>query len=270
MARLRAALGVPVVVHLHNGPQTADGPESLVLSRLLLRSARRVIAVSPAVADYARGVLPAHAERVRTVPNGIDPAEFERVAPATRARPYVLGAGALAERKGFDVLIDAFAAAGTDLDLVLAGDGPEGAALAARAAARGVAARVHFLGHVDRVTVASLLRGAAIVAIPSRFEGHPLICLEAMLAGAPVVASDIPGLPADLRHGQTGLRVPGEDPAALAQALRELAEVPERARALGRAAREAARRLPSWDEVTTRVLDEYEAALADGRIRAIE
>jgi len=270
VATLRAVLGVPVVAHLHNGPQTADGPESLVLSRLLLRSARRVIAVSPAVADYARGVLPAHAERVRTVPNGIDPAEFERVAPATRARPYVLGAGALAERKGFDVLIDAFAAAGTDLDLVLAGDGPEGAALAARAAARGVAARVHFLGHVDRVTVASLLRGAAIVAIPSRFEGHPLICLEAMLAGAPVVASDIPGLPADLRHGQTGLRVPGEDPAALAQALRELAEVPERARALGRAAREAARRLPSWDEVTTRVLDEYEAALADGRIRAIE
>src|SRR5207247_5921231 len=140
VATLRAVLGVPVVAHLHNGPQTADGPESLVLSRLLLRSARRVIAVSPAVADYARGVLPAHAERVRTMPNGIDPAEFERVAPATRAPPYVLGAGALAERKGFDVLIDAFAAAGTDLDLVLAGDGPEGAALAARAAARGVAA----------------------------------------------------------------------------------------------------------------------------------
>src|SRR5207244_10512470 len=102
-------------------------------------------------------------------------AESERVARATRARPHVLGAGALAERKGFDVQIDAFAAAGTDLDRVLAGDGPEGAALAARAGARGVAARVHFLGHVDRVTVASLLRGAAIVAIPSRFEGHPLI-----------------------------------------------------------------------------------------------
>src|SRR5207253_1218864 len=59
VATLRAALGVPVVAHLHNGPQTADGPESLVLSRLLLRSARRVIAVSPAVADYARRARPA-------------------------------------------------------------------------------------------------------------------------------------------------------------------------------------------------------------------
>ena len=85
VARLRAALGVPVVVHLHNGPQTADGPESLVLSRLLLRSARRVIAVSPAVADYARRVLPAHAERVTTVPNGIDPPS-SRASRPRRAR----------------------------------------------------------------------------------------------------------------------------------------------------------------------------------------
>ncbi len=85
VATLRAVLGVPVVAHLHNGPQTADGPESLVLSRLLLRSARRVIAVSPAVADYARRVLPAHAERVTTVPNGIDPPS-SRASRPRRAR----------------------------------------------------------------------------------------------------------------------------------------------------------------------------------------
>jgi glycogen(starch) synthase len=253
-------LRVPVVVHLHNGPQTADGPESLVLSRLLLRSARRVIAVSAAIAEYARSVLPAGAERVVTVPNGADAGEFAAVPPAVRARPYVLGAGALAERKGFDVLIDAHAAAGIPLDLVLAGDGPERAALEARAAARGIASRVEFLGHVDRATVASLLRGAAVVAVPSRFEGHPLICLEAMIAGAPLVASAIPGLPVELRDGETGLLVPPDDVAALARTLRELAGTPERARALGRAARAAARGFPTWDEVTARVLAEYGAA----------
>jgi len=259
VAGLRAALGAPIVVHLHNGPRTADGPESLVLSRLLLRMASRVIAVSPAVADYARAVLPARATRVTSVQNGVDPDEFPAAAPAVRPRPYVLGAGALAERKGFDLLIDAFAAADTDLDLVLAGDGPERVALAARAAARGVGARVHFLGLVDRLAVASLLRGASVVAIPSRFEGHPLICLEAMLAGAPLVVSDLPAFPGELRHGETGLRVPAEDVAALARALGELTAAPERARALGRAAREAARRFPTWDEVTARVLDEYAA-----------
>src|SRR5439155_23426100 len=154
-------------------------------------------------------------------------------------------------------LFDAFAMAGTDLDLVLAGDGPERAALEARAAARGIAARGHFLGHVERAAVASLLRGAAIVAIPSRFEGHPLICLEAMLAGAPLVVSDLPAFPGELRHGETGLRFPPED----ARALGELAADPERARALGAAARAAAHRFPTWEEVTARVLAEYAAVV---------
>jgi glycosyltransferase involved in cell wall biosynthesis len=256
------ALRVPVVVHLHNGPRTADGPESVLLSRVLLRCAQRVIAVSSAVAEYAQSVLPTRAARVVTVPNGADADEFATVPGAHRPRPYVLGAGALAERKGFDVLIDAHAATGIALDLVLAGDGPERAALEARAAARGIASRVEFLGHVDRATLAGLMRGAAVVAMPSRFEGHPLVCLEAMLAGAPLVASAIPGLPAELRHGENGLLVPPDDAPALAAALRQLAEAPERARALGRAARATAGRFPTWDEVTARVLAEYRAALS--------
>jgi glycogen(starch) synthase len=261
VAALRG-LGVPIVVHLHNGARTADGPESLPLSRLLLRSARRVIAVSPAVADYARAVLPGRADRVVIVPNGVEPDEFASVTPTARPRPYILGVGALAERKGFDLLIDAVARADAALDLVLAGDGPERAALEARAAARGIAARTHFLGHVDRAAVAALLRGATVVASPSRFEGHPLICLEAMLAGAPLVVSDIEAFPEELRHGETGLRVPPEDVAALARTLAELAAAPARARALGHAAREAARHFPTWDEMTARVLAEYAAVTA--------
>ena len=261
VAAMRTALRVPVVVHLHNGPRTADGPKSLVLSRMLLRCARRVIAVSAPVADYARGVLPVRAGSVVTVPNGADQDEFAGVAAARRDRAYVFGAGALAWRKGFDVLLDAFAAADLDLDLVLAGDGPERAALAQRAADRGVARRVHFLGHVDRATVASLLRGACVVAMPSRFEGHPLIALEAMLAGVPLVASDIPGLPPELRDGASGLLVPAEDVGALAAALRRVGTSTDAAQAMGLAAREAARRFPSWEAVTDRVLAEYDRAL---------
>lgn len=258
LAALRATTRIPIVLHLHNGARTADGPESPALTRLLLRASRRVIAVSPPVAAYARSALPGAAERVVVVPNGVDPEEFLEVAPIARPRPFVLGVGRLAEQKGFDVLIDALPA--TTLDLVLAGDGPERESLARRAVARGVAERVQFLGVVGRATVAGLLRGAAVVAMPSRFEGHPLVCLEAMLAGAPLVAAAIPGLPSELVHGETGLLVPPDDPAALGAALADVASSPERARALGRAAAAAARRFPTWRSVTTRVLDEYEAA----------
>lgn len=254
---LRLAVRVPIVVHLHNGAETADGPPSPRLQRLLQRSAARVIAVSPAVADFARSALPGRAVDVVAVPNGSDPAEIADAAPVQRARPYVLGVGALAARKGFDLLIDAVAASGVDHDVVLVGDGPEREALARRAEARGLAERVVFVGQVDRRTAAGFIRGAAIVAIPSRFEGFSLVCREAMLAGRPMIASALPVFPPELRDGETGLVVPPDDVPALARALARLAASPAEAGALGAAAREAARTFPTWDEVTDRVLAEY-------------
>jgi glycosyltransferase involved in cell wall biosynthesis len=254
---LRAATRAPVVVHLHNAAQTADGPESPLLSRLLLRCAARIIAVSPDVAAYARACVPRRAARVAWIPNGIDPDEIGPRPPAERPRPYVLGVGRLARQKGFDLLIDAVLAAELDMDLVLVGDGPDRTALEKRARAGGGGGRVHFLGAVDRDTVARLMAGAAIFAMPSRFEGHPLVCLEAMQAGAPIVASAIPGLPVELQDGENVLLFPSEDVAALGARLKTLAAAPERARALGRAAQATARRLSAWHDVTARVLSIY-------------
>jgi len=177
--------------------------------------------------------------------------------PSAPPRPYVLGVGGLAPRKGFDLLIDALAAAGVDLDLVLAGDGPERAALATRAAAHGLGARVHFEGHVERTALASLVRGGRGGRDPLALRGLLARLARAMQAGAPIVASALPVFPPELRDGETGLLVPVGDVAALAGALRTLATDPERARALGTAARAAARAFPTWDEVTAHVLAEY-------------
>jgi glycosyltransferase involved in cell wall biosynthesis len=195
---------------------------------------------------------------VTVIENGIDPAEFDAGLPAEHPRPYVLGVGRLTEQKGFDLLIDAFAAAAVPLDLILAGSGPDLPALRARAEGCGLTERVHFLGHVDREVVLRLLRGATVVAMPSRFEGHPLICLEAMQAGAPLVASNLPGLPPALRDGETGVLIPPGDVGALASALRSLAGDSDRARRLGRAAAAAARSFMDWRQVTDRVLGEYD------------
>jgi glycosyltransferase involved in cell wall biosynthesis len=257
---MRAASRAPIVVHLHNGAQTADGPESPRLQRLLQRCASRVICVSAAVAEWARTVVPERADRVVAIPNGTDADELIAAPPIVRERPYVLGVGHLAPRKGFDVLIAAVAASGTALDVVLAGDGPERGALAELAARSGLNGRVHFVGNVDRPTVAGLMRGAAAVAVPSRFEGFSLVLREAMAVGAPVVASALPAFPDELRHGETGLLVPAGDAGALGDALRTLVDDPEHALALGRAARVAARAFPSWDETIDRVLAVYERA----------
>jgi glycosyltransferase involved in cell wall biosynthesis len=255
------ATGVPVVVHLHNGPVTADGPESPALFRLLVHSATRVVAVSPAVAEYAHASVPGRAARVVVVTNGVDHDAFADAPPLPRARPFVLGVGRLTAQKGFDLLVDACAGLPASHDLVLAGEGPDRDALARQAAACGLADRLVFLGLVDRATVAGLLRAAAVVAIPSRFEGHPLIALEAMTAGTPIVASALPNMPAELRADESGLLVPPGDVPALAEALRGLVADPERARRLGRAAADAAHAIPSWDVVAERTLAVYRAAL---------
>jgi glycogen(starch) synthase len=263
VAFVRALARVPVVVHMQNAARTADGPDSPRLMRMLLRCGARVVAATPAVADYARSMLPERpADAVVWVPNGVELEAFTAVEPERRAHPYVLAVGRLADQKGFDVLIDAFARADLPLELLIAGEGPDREPLARQAAARGLGERVHLLGEVDRPRLARLLAGTTLVAIPSRFEGGgPLVALEAMAAGRPIVISRIPGIHPDLRHGETAWLVPPEDPEALAAALRELVVVsPERARALGAAGLALAKRLPDWDAVTDRMLEIYDGA----------
>jgi glycogen(starch) synthase len=252
------AARAPVVVHLHNAERTADGPASPFWSRRLLHTARHVITVSPAVAEYAMRIHPGLTGRVSVVRNGVDPGDFDGVDPERRPSPYLLAVGRLAPQKGFDVLLAALAAATHVPPLVIAGGGPERDVLLTQATRLGIVSRIEFLGDVPRERVKRLLRGAEAVVMPSRFEGNPLIALEAMQAGTPLIASAIPGLPEELRDGATGLLVPPEDPASLARAIDRLLADPTGAQRLGRAAAIAAQAMPTWRAVAARVLGVYE------------
>jgi glycosyltransferase involved in cell wall biosynthesis len=254
------AARAPVVVHLHNADRTADGPPSPFWSRRLLGAARHVIAVSPAVGEFAVRMSPRLDGHVSVIRNGVDPGEFAEVEPERRPAPYLVAVGRLSPQKGFDVLLDALAKLPHAIPLVIAGDGPDREALAAQVSRLGLRSRVEFLGDVPRERVKRLLRGAAAVVMPSRFEGNPLIALEAMQAGAALVASAIPGLPEELQDGVTGLLVPPEEPGALAGAIGRLVADPPEALRLGAAATEAARRMPTWHEVAGNVLGVYERA----------
>jgi glycosyltransferase involved in cell wall biosynthesis len=174
-------------------------------------------------------------ERIHVVLNGIEPAPIERAEARRRlldelgadeASLLVAGAGHVTRRKGFDLLIDAFARAEIpNARLVIAGDGPELPELRRRAAERGIADRVHWLGHRDDVP--ELLAGCGLFVLSSRNEGMANVMLEAMAAGTPVIAADISGVRTALGPGADGLPagwiVPPDDAPALASALREVA-----------------------------------------------
>jgi glycosyltransferase involved in cell wall biosynthesis len=176
------------------------------------------------------------AARTHYVPNfahdfaGVPPAVLP--APAGAAKLFALGR--LHVNKGFDVLLRALALL-PGAHLSLAGEGPERAALEGLAAELGVAGRVAFLGW--RRDTGALLAGCDVFVCPSRHEPLGNVVLEAWSAARPVVAAAAQGPVELIRHGETGLLVPKEDPAALAATIAGLLDQPARAAGLAAAGR---------------------------------
>jgi len=145
--------------------------------------------------------------------------------------------------KGVDVAVAAARRAG--VSLVVAGDGSERRRLEGLAAA---APLIRLVGSVDRSRASRLLAASDLLVVPSRVlasgrtEGAPTVVGEAYLAGVPVVASAVGGLPELVSHGVTGILVPPDDVVALAAILGELAQRPDECRRLGNAARRAGER----------------------------
>ncbi|MEV8510076.1 glycosyltransferase family 4 protein [Actinoplanes sp. NPDC051475] len=175
--------------------------------------------------------------RLERIPNGLP----SRVPGPERARTRtVLAAGRLGRQKGFDLLIDAFRTVHErhpDWELAIFGEGRLRARLTGQIEERGLAAHVHLRGLTRRLD--RELAAASIFALSSRFEGLPMVLLEAMAAAVPVVAFDCPTGPAEIvADGRNGLLVPAEDTAALADGICRLIEDAAAREVMGRAARE--------------------------------
>jgi glycosyltransferase involved in cell wall biosynthesis len=219
-------------------------PLQVALGRLTARLADRVLAPSAATAaeierDY--GV-----EDVGVLPNVTGGLPVDAAAPSDLPPDlppgFLLFVGRLRIRKGVEVLLaalDLLRRQGAAPTLAIAGDGEHRAALEAAAARRGLdASAVRFLGRADAARVRALLAAARALVVPSTYEGMPMVVLEAMAAGLPVVASRVSGIPEVVGDGETGWLVPPEDPEALAAALAELLADPEEGRRRGAAGRE--------------------------------
>jgi glycosyltransferase involved in cell wall biosynthesis len=159
---------------------------------------------------------------------GLDLARFSAIARAPTSPPTIVVAARLVPIKGVDVLIDAALQLRSGARILIAGDGPARAQLEARAAR----APVTFLGQVDTIARDRLLGTASVVVVPSRMlptgrsEGTPMIALEALAAGVPLVASEVGGLRA---LAPAAHLVQPEDPRALATAIDHILATPPRA-----------------------------------------
>ena len=179
--------------------------------------------------------------RLETVPNGVAP---WRLPPAALESKVVVAAGRMVKQKGFDLLVEAFAlvaARHPDWQLKIFGSGKGKDALAAQIKDLGLDGTVLLAGEARRLD--QQLAAASLYVLSSRYEGLPMVLLEAITAGLPVVSFDCPTGPAEIiTTGGNGLLVPPEDPAKLAAGICELIEHPETRRAMGAAALESSRR----------------------------
>jgi glycosyltransferase involved in cell wall biosynthesis len=169
------------------------------------------------------------------------------------------------EKKGFRVLVEAVAGL-PGIQVAIAGEGDLRDALAAEIAERG--APVSLVGPLQRDDMARALAAADVIAVPSvvdsagNVDGLPNSLLEALAAGAAVVASRVAGIPEVVRDDENGLLVPGNDAGALRQAIVRLTgDAALRAR-LGAAARHRAERELTWGAAARRFEECYAEAAA--------
>jgi len=244
----RARRGAPLVVTAHAsdelGPSaSAAGDAPAGRARRHARRVRAVLARADRVLTPSRfmaaRVRAAGAPRVEVVPLG--PTDETPAGPRAHEGFLVVALARFVPVKGLGLLLRAFAAslgAVGDARLVLAGDGPERAALEAEARALGVAGRVTFPGYVDGEARRSLLAAADVVAVPTlgAYETFGLAALDGAAAGAAVVVADGGALPERVEGG-AGLVVPAGDVGAWTAALRRLHDDPTARRALASVAR---------------------------------
>lgn len=262
------AAKVPLVVTFH----TADiAPSIYERWRPLAERIMDCITVRIAVSDVARDCVgvPFPGD-YRVIPNGIDVAAYARARDGKKVRGRILFLGRPEPRKGLAVLLEAFKGLRDRLPGVsLALGGPTSEELNALVARSGEAGAdelrgIQALGMLSYEPKIEQMRMAEVLCAPSLGgESFGIVLTEAMAAGLPVVASDIPGYRAVVAEGAAGVLVPPGDASALENALFNILEDAESRRDLSLGGIQRAERF-SWDRVADQVEEAYEDALVLG------
>jgi starch synthase len=259
LVRLAARLGIPAYASFQGGDRTLSWIEGLVRARSLKMSSGLVIASSAERLRVEKLYAGRHPP-IANIPNPLDSDEWKAI-DRQQAR-NLLGLPQQAfvainhgridiRRKGYDVLLSAWAASGGG-ELVIIGSGQDHAAFAALLAGSGLS-NVRWLADytTDRPLIRRWLSAADVYVTASRIEGMPVAPLEAMACCLPVIATDAQGLPDILEGGEAsgGLIVPRDDAAALAAAIDRMRADPDLRVRLGLAARQRIERRFSMSAV---------------------
>jgi glycosyltransferase involved in cell wall biosynthesis len=258
--------GVPLVVTEHT-EAVWRGRRARLVTRWFCRRASRVIAVSDAVKRRLVKQDDVPPEKIAVIPNAVpaNPDSGSSTPPLRgelRDRRLVGVLARLQPEKGVATFLKAGARVAKVVPqarFIVVGDGPLRAELEVLVRRLCLEQNVHFLGF--RSDPRALIELLDVLVVPSLTEGAPLVVLEAMAAGVPIVASAVGGIPDQIRHEGEGLLVPPGDPAALGDAVLKLLRDPGLARRMGASGCRKATTVFSHAEMMARTEDVYRATL---------
>lgn len=235
----QSAVCVPTLTTVHALPESSLTEDSLL--RKVVHASRAVNAVSAKGDRLLRSAFPDVADRLSHIYYGLAPSADAavEVVPPSFEEPVFLCLGRLTVQKGFDLALKAFARIGKVIPrarLMIVGEGVEEAALKQLSATLGIVDKVDFTGSVPPRAVYEVINKATIVLLPSRFEGLPLVALQAARMQRPVVSSNVDGLPELVVDQESGVVLKENNELELGDAIIALMRDPQKAIAMGKAA----------------------------------
>ncbi len=231
---LAGLFGCPTVVHLHGATFIEyfnSGPVSRALSRWLFDRCSLALVLGESWRDFLVQSVGTAPHKVRVLYNAVPDIGADlppRAAPAAGSELSLLVLANLSERKGIGTMLHAcrrLKRAGLRFRVTIGGGGDvEG--YRSMAEELGVAAECRFLGWVSRDEAHAFIRSHDLLLLPSTHEGLPMVILEALSAGLPVVTTPVGSIPEVLTDGETARIIPVNDSEALARAVTDLASQP--------------------------------------------
>jgi glycosyltransferase involved in cell wall biosynthesis len=278
-------LGLPVVTTVHH-PLTVDRRASFVRDRsfreaigtmtfypigmqsFVARRLERIFTSSRASAREIARDFGVREERLSMVANGVDTELFRPNPAVDRDEREILCVGRASDpNKGVAMLVEALALLPPGVRLTLVDDDHPDNSARKRARELGCADRLAIVGRVPTEELIHLYRRAALVVVPSRYEGFGLPAAEAMACGTPVVATTAGALPEVVHTGGGGVLVERDDPAALAKGIASLLEHPEARAELGARGRRGIEAAYAWPRVAEATAAVYADAIEERRGR---
>ncbi len=262
---LLAATSIPGLrrVVVENSPMAVWSSTSGVLKRFSSARLAAHVAVGTRTARMIEADCGLPTRSITTLYHGVQALGHE---PVDRTeQPTLFTVARHDPVKGLDVLLDAMASVDPEARLVIVGEGAETERLESQRRTLGLDDRVEFRQIPWDVRVADLMWAFDALVLPSRLEGFPVTVVEAMLAGLPVVATDVGSVDEAVVAGHTGWIVPPEDPDALAEAINELVGNLDRARDYGIKGKARAEALFTIDATVAAYLELYRSLRSGSR-----